>query len=275
MRYFFVPPEDLGEQTVVIAGQEARHMGKVLRLKPGMVVGLCDGGGLQGEARIAAMTRERVTLEVLRCYPSPREPAGELVVAQALLKDQKMDLLLRQLTELGITGWQPFISQRSVPQPDARRQAGRTERWARIAREAVKQCRRGRVPDLAGVEPFEGVLQCGSLFDERLLFWEGARQALPSLPENICGASRKILMVVGPEGGFTEAEAARADACGFRLTALGPRILRAETAAVAACALVQHLYGDLGRVLDANDAEARGGGDCETLCPGFGAPKTP
>jgi 16S rRNA (uracil1498-N3)-methyltransferase len=176
-----------------------------------------------------------------------------------------MDLLLRQLTELGITGWQPFISQRSVPQPDVRRQAGRAERWERIAREAVKQCRRGRVPDLAGVGQFGDVLQNGARFDQRILFWEGARQALPPAPETIPTPPRKILVVVGPEGGFTETEAARAEECGFRLTALGPRILRAETAAVAACALVQHLYGDLGRVLAVSDAEARGGGDSETL----------
>lgn len=275
MRYFFLPSEELGKSVAVITGPEARHMGKVLRLKPGMVVGLCDGRGLQGEARIRAMARERVTLEVLQRYPSPREPAGELVVAQAMLKDQKMDLLLRQLTELGITGWRPFLSERSVPQPDTRRQAARAERWERIAREAVKQCRRGRVPDLASVGRFEEVLQNGGRFDERVLFWEGARRALPSVQETLSGAPRKILVVVGPEGGFTEAEAARADACGFRLTTLGPRILRAETAAVAACALVQHLYGDLGCVVDPNPADIRDDGASETIWPGFRPPKTP
>ena len=91
MRYFFVEPEDLARPMVTITGQEARHMGKVLRLKPGMVVGLSDGCGTQGEARIAKMARERVDLAVLRRYPSPREPRGEIVFAQAMLKDQKMD----------------------------------------------------------------------------------------------------------------------------------------------------------------------------------------
>lgn len=219
-------------------------MNKVLRLRPGMLVGLSDGCGMQGEARIQAMTRERVSLEVLRRYPSPREPAGELVVAQAMLKDQKMDLLLRQLTELGMTGWRPFMSARSIPQPDERRQATRSARWERIAREAVKQCRRGRVPALAPVVRFSDIL--GDMnFDVRILFWEGARQSLPATPEGIPRGARRALVVVGPEGGFSEEEAAAAEKNGFRLATLGPRILRAETAAVVACALAQHLYGDL------------------------------
>jgi 16S rRNA (uracil1498-N3)-methyltransferase len=245
MRYFFVEPEELARPVVSITGQEARHMGKVLRLKPGMVVGLSDGGGLQGEARIDKMTREQVDLTVLRRYPSPREPRGELVVAQAMLKDQKMDLLLRQLTELGMTTWRPFISVRSVPQPDARRQAARSERWQRIAREAVKQCRRGRVPSIETVGAFVDVLEASRRFATRILFWEGARRPLPSAAEGTVDRTSAVLVMVGPEGGFTEEEAVAAEGAGFRLASLGPRILRAETAAIAACTLVQHLFGDL------------------------------
>jgi 16S rRNA (uracil1498-N3)-methyltransferase len=221
-------------------------------------VGLADGCGLQGEACIMAMTRDRVTLEVLRRYPSPREPVGELVVAQALLKDQKMDHLLRQLTELGMTAWRPFVSLRSVPQLDERRQAARAERWQRIAREAVKQCRRGRLPELAPVGRLEDILQDGARFDERIFFWEDARRPLPVQPPQKGPASPKGLMVVGPEGGFAAEEAARAQQCGFRMAALGPRILRAETAAVAACTLVQHLYGDLTRVAASQEAGIAG-----------------
>jgi 16S rRNA (uracil1498-N3)-methyltransferase len=263
MRYFFIPPEALARSETEIVGREARHMGKVLRLKPGMVVGLSDGCGMQGEARIVSVTRDRVVLAVLRRFSSPRETTGELVAAQAMLKDQKMDLLLRQLTELGITGWRPFVSQRSIPQPDTHRQASRTERWERIAREAVKQCRRGRLPAVAPVGRFADILQVGERFDMRILFWEGARHALPALPAVDTVAPRKILMVVGPEGGFADEEARHARERGFRLAALGPRILRAETAAVAACTLVQHLYGDLRRVLGPDDTDGRHGGSSE------------
>lgn len=247
MRYFFIEPEELQQPLVTIGGKEARHMGKVLRLKPGMVVGLSDGCGIQGEARIQSLTRDQVVLEVLRRFPSRREPAGELVVAQALLKDQKMDLLLRQLTELGMTRWLPFISERSVPQPNERRQASRAARWARIAREAVKQCRRGRIPALSPVGRLDDVLREGLRFDTRIMFWEGARQALPMMGDSDSATSRRVLMVVGPEGGFADHEAAAAEQAGFRLATLGPRILRAETATIAAGTLVQHLYGDLGQ----------------------------
>jgi 16S rRNA (uracil1498-N3)-methyltransferase len=264
MRYFFIEPDGLKQSTVTIDGDEARHMGKVLRLKPGMTVGLSDGCGMQGEARIRTLTRDRVVLEVLRRFPSQREPSGELVVAQALLKDQKMDFLLRQLTELGMTRWLPFISERSVPQPDERRQASRAARWARIAREAVKQCRRGRIPELSPVGRLDDVLREASHCDTRILFWEGARRALPIVADSDPGGTRRILVIVGPEGGFSDGEAAAAEQAGIRLATLGPRILRAETATVAACALVQHLYGDL---RTAPPRSAVPGDDNEALTP--------
>jgi 16S rRNA (uracil1498-N3)-methyltransferase len=265
MRYFFVEPEQLAHPVVTISGQEARHMGRVLRLKPGMVVGLSDGCGFQGEARIEKMAREQVDLTVLRRYPSPREPGGELMVAQAMLKDQKMDLLVRQLTELGMTAWQPFISARSVPQPDARRQAARSERWERIAREAVKQCRRGRVPAIAPVGQFADILEAGRRFTTRIMFWEGARRSLPLEMEAAGDGPGTVLVAVGPEGGFTEEEAAAAEEAGFRLASLGPRILRAETASVAACTLAQHLYGDLTQVPPMEGDQASTDWACESF----------
>ncbi|MGD9332180.1 MAG: RsmE family RNA methyltransferase [Desulfobacterales bacterium] len=260
MRYFFIEPDDLKRASVTISGKEARHMGTVLRIKPGMIVGLCDGRGYQGKARIRSLTRKQVVLEVLQRFPSRREPKGAIVVAQAMLKDQKMDLLVRQLTELGMTGWHPFISARSVPQPGKGRQASRADRWARIAREAVKQCRRGRVPDMAPLGQFADVLNNSHHFDTRILFWEGAGQALPVAPEEAPVGDRRILMVVGPEGGFSDGEAHAAQAAGFRLATLGPRILRAETATIAACTLVQHLYGDLSQAPPQDGVSARDDG---------------
>jgi 16S rRNA (uracil1498-N3)-methyltransferase len=265
MRYFFVEPGELARPVVAITGQEARHMGKVLRLKPGMVVGLSDGCGLQGEARIAKITRERVDLTILRRYPSQREPRGELAVAQAMLKDQKMDLLVRQLTELGMTAWRPFISARAVPQPEAGRRAARSERWDRIAREAVKQCRRGRVPAIDPVGQFADILKESRRFATRIMFWEGARQSLPPASPSAGEGSCSIFVVVGPEGGFTEEEAATAEKAGFVLASLGPRILRAETAAVAACTLVQHLYGDLTLAPPIEDDQPSDDGVCESI----------
>ena len=265
MRYFFVEPQELARPVVTIVGQEASHMGRVLRLKPGVVVVLSDGCGLQGEARIEKVTRDCIELTVLRRFPSPRDPRGELVMAQAMLKDQKMDLLVRQLTELGMTAWQPFISARSVPQPDARRQAARSQRWERIAREAVKQCRRGRVPAIGSVGQLADILEEGQRFETRILFWEGARRPLPMAAEKPPDSAGNTFVVVGPEGGFAKEEAAAAEKAGFRLASLGPRVLRAETAAVAACTLVQYLYGDLTQAPPIEDDESSDGGACESI----------
>ena len=120
----------------------------------------------------------------------------------------------------------------------------------------------GRIPDLSAVGRLDDVLKKGFHFDTRIMFWEGARHALPQTADGDPDGSRRVLLIVGPEGGFSDEEAAAAERAGFRLATLGPRILRAETATIAASTLVQHLYGDLRKappssVIPDGDAEAR------------------
>jgi len=245
MRCFFVASGELDQAVAVVRGGEARHIAKVLRLGAGALVRLADGRGRSGEGRILKVAPEAVTVEILRRETARGEPSGELVVAQAFLKDRKMDDQIRALTELGITAWWPFVSGRSVAQPDRHRLAGRQERWARIAQEAVKQCRRSRVPDIAVLDGWGTLLAAGAGFDRALLFWEEARTALrPPIPS---AKQLRLLAVLGPEGGFSADEVQTAQAVGFQPISLGPRILRAETAALAAVTLVQHFFGDLSR----------------------------
>jgi len=246
MRHFFIEKPAIERERATLTGPDARHISTVLRLGPGDTVGLYDGMGAEYEARIDTVSREAVSLTVLREYPSPAESPVRITVAQALLKDRKMDGLLRQLTELGIAEWAPFIASRSVPRPDGRRLASRMDRWQTIAREAAKQSRRGTTVRIHPVTSFEEALVQGKQADMRVVFHEGsegsltAEQKLPPRP------ARTILVMLGPEGGFTDGEIARAEAEGSVIAGLGPRILRAETATVAACTLVQYLFGDMG-----------------------------
>ena len=245
MRIFFVEPDEFRRAEPRIDGTDARHIRKVLRLRPGARVRITDGQGQLADARIKAVERDRVRIEILRALTSHAKRIQEMAVAQAMLKDRKMDGVIRALTELGLTTWMPFVSERSVAQPSPRRLLARQERWARIARAAVKQCGRRRQPQIQIVAGLTDIVQAAADFDHKIMFWEEAGARPLNLPGHASPAGQgNVLLVIGPEGGFSAAEAATARRAGFRLCSLGPRILRAETAAVAALALVQYLFGD-------------------------------
>lgn len=249
MRRFFVETFNLTGSTAHISGLDARHIKTVLRLKPGDEIELFDGTGVVYSARITSFLPKQVKVDLLGKYPLTTESPVHITVAQAYLKDSKMDILIRQLTELGIVAWIPFISERSVPKPDNKRLEGRRQRWQKIAQESLKQCRRGHVPQIGQMETFRAVLETAQTSDLKIIFWESENRPLHSLvvppqPDRIV---RSIFLILGPEGGFAIQEVQRAVACGFQSISLGPRILKAETATVTACALIQYLFGDLGQ----------------------------
>ncbi len=245
MRSFFIEPDEINNTVAAIGGSDARHIRKVLRLRPGARVRVTDGRGQTADARIQAVESERVLVEILAPLTSIATGTPELTVAQAMLKDRKMDGLIRALTELGITAWIPFVSARSVAQPDHRRLQGRQARWARIAREAVKQCGRRRQPQIQIAGGLADIIAAAEGFNRRIMFWEDAG-GLPGRPqgESDPPGGANTILIIGPEGGFTAEEADAARRAGFQLSSLGPRILRSETATLAAVTLVQYLYGD-------------------------------
>ena len=168
MRYFFIKQSDLADSKAVVKGSDAHHIKNVLRLKIGDEIGLFDGTGLNYETRIVTLLPKSVEVSVIRSFPSTTESSVQITVAQALLKDRKMDLLVRQLTELGITRWIPFIAKRSVPRPDKKRLFTRTERWKKIAKEALKQCKRCCSPEIGTTVSFEEVLNLGKDSDLKI-----------------------------------------------------------------------------------------------------------
>jgi len=232
---------------VALGDADARHAAQVLRLRPGALVLLVDGRGGVHEARIESMGTQGVGVRVLRKGgQASAESNLSLVLAQGFLKDKKMDALVRPLTEMGVSRWVPFGAQRCVSRPDAGRLAGRLARWEKIAQEALKQCRRGRVLEIEPVPDLAALLTAAADCDLKLVFWEEAATPLRNVLADIDGNVRRVCVLVGPEGGLTAGEVETAAAAGFATVGLGPRILRAETAALAACALVQHRLGDLG-----------------------------
>jgi 16S rRNA (uracil1498-N3)-methyltransferase len=249
MRRFFIDKNKVvgSAAPLAITGPDAKHIAKVLRLKPGDRIGLFDGAGSTYEASILDVSPTCVNVSVLRSLSLRTESPVQITIAQALLKEKKMDTLVRQLTELGMAVWAPFLAARSVPRPDQQRLAARKVRWEKIAQEAVKQCEKGCVPEIRLPVLYEAILTAGREYDVKVVFWEKESRPLSPTSASIDQHVRTVLLVLGPEGGFTSREIETAKTYGFQTVSLGPRILRSETAAVAACTLAQYIFGDLGQ----------------------------
>ena len=248
MRRFFIPADQISSKESVLTGPDAHHLYTVLRLKAGERVIVFDGTGNQYQARILVADRNRVKVAIEKSIPEPSESGLELTLAQGYLKDKKMDFLVRHLTELGVTRLVPFFAQRSVPTPDTNRLQARYKRWQKISLESMKQCGRSRPMAIAPAVAFNAVLEMARPHDLRLVFWEQVEK-LPSLEKTSGPKPAKPFIMVGPEGGFDADEIALAIDSGFKAVSMGPRILRAETAALAACTLVQYRFGDMGENL--------------------------
>jgi 16S rRNA (uracil1498-N3)-methyltransferase len=248
MHRFFIDPEDLTDTRAVLTGEEAHHLISVLRLKVGVPIQLFDGLGKTYEAEIEKISTGRVEAAILSMTEEPAAEKTKLHLGLALLKGKKMDFVMQKATELGVAGLHPFLATFSnARHMEANREAKRLERWQKITREACKQCNRPKPPTCYPVKDFNTLLEEASQadYDLKLLFWEGERsQGLHGIaqgPDQPCS----VMILIGPEGGFSMEEAAQAKAAGFQPITLGKRIMRAETAAVAAIAILQHQLGNL------------------------------
>jgi 16S rRNA (uracil1498-N3)-methyltransferase len=249
-RRFYAPRESLsGEGVVALSADESRHLRDVLRLRAGEEVSVFDGEGrefacvvLEAGGRSGAASLEvRGPAEP----PSPESPL-ELTLAVALLKGEKFDLVVQKATELGATRIAPVATARADVRPrDARDTERRVARWRRLALEAAKQSGRARVPFVEEPEEFERLARRAPLEDApRLLFSERGGEGLASFVQTTARPA-SMLALVGPEGGWDDEELALAREQGWTLVTLGGRVLRAETAAITVCALLQHAFGDL------------------------------
>ena len=235
-RFAIDRPAAVGDE-MVLSGEEGRHA-KVRRLAVGEPVVLFDGAGHSWRGEVCGAGRDGVRVRVTAAQP---DGAGEspldLTLAVALLKSDKLDWVIEKATELGVSRLQPFASAHSLAHPSANRVA----RWQQLARAAAKQCGRSLVPPVAPPCAFAELLALPAAA-RLLLAGHGETIALAAI--NLARPA-SLLLVIGPEGGFDARELNTARAAGCTLVGLGPRILRAETAAIAAVALCQSRWGDL------------------------------
>jgi 16S rRNA (uracil1498-N3)-methyltransferase len=232
---------DLSGSTLALDEREAHYLGHVLRLQRDDRLVVFNGRGTERDARVQTLSRRFAELELGAALDPLPEPALGIVLVQAIAKADAMDLIVQKATELGVRLILPAYTAHGVVRLDAARAERRVEHWLRIAQSACEQCGRHRPPDIAPPEPLERALARVPHDYLKLTLALGAPARFDELPEPVAG----VALVVGPEGGFSDADWAALDAGDCRPVALGPRVLRAETAAIAACVAVQTRWGDL------------------------------
>lgn len=238
--YFPEPIPEHGECRLPPAA--AHHVARVLRLAAGDEIILFDGHGCESRAVIALLDKNKAVVRVTEQRLVDRESPLAVTLAQGVSSGDRMDYTIQKAVELGVAGVEPLISSRCVVKLSAERAASRVAHWQAVAVAACEQCGRNRVPAIAPVAGYGDWLArvAGRGADLRLLLSPYAEQRLCDLPR----PGGPVTLLAGPEGGFDEPEAESAQRAGFVAVRLGPRVLRTETAALAALAAMQALWGD-------------------------------
>jgi 16S rRNA (uracil1498-N3)-methyltransferase len=245
----FLPPENIHADRMTITGDQARYLSVVLRVKPGESLTVFDGQGYKYDCRIVQIHKKEVIAEVIRKDSFSVESPVSIILAQSMPKSDKMDLIVEKSTELGVRSVIPLITEYSQV-----RHTEKVDRWKKIALSAAQQCGRGKIPDILEPISFLEYLSriSGPLKKESrstvagLIFSEGhecrhLKEILPGFLD-----INNIIILVGPEGGFSKKEVHSAVRSGFIEASLGPRILRTETAPLAAISIIQYELGDVG-----------------------------
>lgn len=228
---------------MVLPEAVAKHACQVLRLRVGSEMVLFDGTGGEYAARIATIDRDRVCVEVLEWHGVERETPIRVTLAQALQAGEKMDMTVQKAVELGAARVAPLMSERSLMRLDGQRAERRAEHWRAVAIAACEQCGRNTVPEVDTVVSLDKWLEKSAGKEVlRLMLIPGSEHTLESIAPPVPGG--RVELLVGAEGGFTPEEIRLAELAGYFPIRLGPRILRTETAGLAAMAAIQCLWGD-------------------------------
>lgn len=243
MRRFFLPGPLTSE--IVIRGEDARHISRVLRMKPADQIVVVAADGEAGIAELTGFSEHEVTALLQKKIAGQNEPPVQVYLGQCLPKSDKMDFIVQKAVELGVKAIFPVAAEHSVVKYDQVKQQDRRQRWQKIAGEAAKQCRRSMVPEVKPVQRLAGLLD--SLDDDItvLMLYEG--DAPTGIKEFLAKSKAdKYLVLIGPEGGFSADEINLCRRSSVQFLTMGPRILRTETAALTAVGIVLYEKGDLG-----------------------------
>ncbi|MCR8631443.1 16S rRNA (uracil(1498)-N(3))-methyltransferase [Paenibacillus radicis (ex Xue et al. 2023)] len=280
MQRYFIAPELFADNSVTITGDDAHHLIRVMRAKVGEKVIVSNGVNREAIVQINELGKEQVLADIVELLEMNHEPAVEVWIAQSLPKGDKMELVIQKGTEIGAGRFIPFVSERTVVQLDAKKEGKRVERWQKIAKEAAEQAHRNKIPAVDAPLSWKQLLQCATQVDAAWICYEKQdglqlrqeiQAALSTMKDRLapidCGlksidgismpvstltqagserSSLKLMLIVGPEGGFSEQEIEAAEAAGCRSISLGRRILRTETAAMVGLTCILYESGEMG-----------------------------
>ena len=237
---FFISPDQVSGSRITVTDEDVRHIATVLRMKTGDELLLCDGQGTEYTVRIAEISRARIETEIVgRLNQESRYP--RITLGQGLPKSDKMDWIVQKATELGVTAIAPLVTERTIVK--IRDEQKRAVRWQKIAKEAAMQSNRPDIPQIERIRSFRDFIfsldpDPSTLF---LFPWEEGTEPFRNVLRQKSGVMN-IVVLIGPEGGFSSSEAEAAKGRGFHLVSLGPNILRTETAAIAALSMIGYEY---------------------------------
>lgn len=232
MHRFFVDKD----QVPTITGSDVHHIKDVLRMKAGDKLELLDGTGKIYSAKILQITNEKIICKVISSRQDESEPKVKITLAQCLPKAKKMDLIIQKCSELGAHKIIPTLSERSIAKGE------KLDRWKKIAKEAAEQSSRSSIPEITSLTKFEDVLKLKNEYDLALIPWEleKSNSLKKHLTDNRLTGYSDILIIIGPEGGFSQKEIELAKKAGFISVSLGKRILRTETAGMAILSILMY-----------------------------------
>ena len=229
------------KQPVVIRDEKAHYLFSVLRCKTGEGLIVTDEKGCSYTAQILSASKKEVAIDITGDYILNTESNLDIILIQGLLKGEKMDFIIQKTTELGVSAIIPVITERSQL-----RDTRKHPRWKKIAEEASRQSGRTKIPEIFETCSFKNIFDIPVLISGKgIIFWEQGGEKLPAVASRLSHTD-KIFLIIGPEGGFSEEEVLLASEKGFFTATLGSRILRAETASIAAVSIIQFALGDLG-----------------------------
>ena len=242
MPRFFMAGSNIMGGMAIIRGRDAEHV-RVLRLRPGEEMIICDGEGTDYKCRLVYADKEQAEAEVIEVVRCPAEPSVKVTVLCGLPKGDRSDYIIQKCVEAGAYEIAFFSCDRCVARPD--KPERKLERWQRIAEEAAKQSGRGIIPRVSWAGDFTAAMDLAVKKELGLFMYEtGEREALDAvLSEN--KEAQSVAIITGPEGGFAEFEAKLAKICGLHVCSMGERILRCETAPVVALTAVMYATGNL------------------------------
>ncbi len=242
MTRFFIAPEEMQSDFLVLTGENAQHA-RVLRLKNGEEVLVCDGQGKELLCTVRDVSPDRISLAVQKQQESKTEARVCVGVYMAFPKGDKLEHVIQKATELGAYEIVAFPSKRCVSHPDEKSLKKKLERWQKIAVSAAEQSGRGRIPQVLALPSYEAALQRAAECDKALLFYEN-EQATTLKMALSGGDYRTVSLLTGPEGGLEVSEVEQARAAGLQICTLGKRILRCETAPLCALSAVMFDAGE-------------------------------